>query len=138
METKSIISQISAIASSVCDGETDAIRAYIDLKRIANRLEAAFSAIDKEVLDECDKYDPRELSERGIQVRAGVGRWNYSECAEWIAIENQRKALEKELQGRAATTRDLVDPETGELLDKPYKTFSKRTVIISKKILENF
>lgn len=138
METKNIIKQILSSATAVAGGEQDALKAYIELKAIESAMDTAFDTIKDDVLSECDKYDPRELGERGISVRAGTGRWHYEECPEWTELEKQRKELEKELQGRASTTKELVDAETGELLAKPYRTFSARSVVVDKRTFATF
>ena len=138
METKKIISEILREASAVVDGEQDALRVYIAFKSIENALTCAFERISDEVLSECDRYAPRELAERGVTVRNGTSRWHYEDCPEWVFLDKQRKELEKELQGRAATTKELVDTETGEVLAKPYRTISKRAVVIDKRFLETF
>lgn len=138
METKRIINSILADASAVSDGEQDALRVYVAFKSIENALTCAFERISNDVLSECDRYEPRELAERGVTVRNGTSRWHYEDCPEWVLINNQKKALEEELKARAKVTEEIVDNETGEVLAKPYRTISARSVIVDKRFLESF
>lgn len=124
---------IRATLTSVKDGEIDPIRAYKDCKDIADIIKATMDEMFTAVLDECDKYDPRELAERGIQIRNGTKRWDYSVCHEWAIKAAELKELEEELKHRASLPQsELVDAETGELLEKPTYTVSKRSIVFVK------
>lgn len=138
METKTIVNEICRMASAVSGGETDPIRTYIAFKSISSALDMAFEAIQTEVLNECDRYNPRELAERGITVRNGTSRWHYEDCPEWVLLDRQKKALEEELKARAKVVEEIVDNETGEVLAKPYRTISARSVVVDKRFLESF
>ena len=124
---------IRADLTAVKDGKIDPIRAYKDCKDIADIIKATMDEMFSAVLDECDKYDPRELAERGIQIRNGSKRWDYSGCYEWAKLNAEIKELEEELKHRASLPQsDLVDAETGEILEKPTYTVTKRSIVFVK------
>jgi hypothetical protein len=137
MDAKEIVTSILADVATVTRGEKDALRVFIGLKRIEKTLKYAFEAIESEVFDECDKYDPRELKERGITVQNGKRIWNYKDSQEWLAKKAELIEIEEQLQARALLPQSqLIDGETGELLEKASYTLSKRSITVSKKILE--
>lgn len=133
METNEIINDLNATLQAVLDGETDPIRAYRDMKVIADTISADMDAMYSSVIDELDKYNPKELAERGIQVRAGTRKWDYSSCGEWVYLKEQMKALEEQLKTRCSLTqKELMDAETGEILDRPTYTVGKRAICFLK------
>lgn len=133
MDIAKILHSITEAVKAVKDGKTDPIREYRDCKTIADTVKAAMDEMFNTVLDECDKYDPRELAERGIQVRNGSKRWDYSQCSEWCIKSAELKELEEQLKARAALPQsELVDAETGELLEKPTYTLTKRSITFVK------
>ncbi len=133
MDIAKIMGDIRATLTAVKDGETDPINAYKDCKNIADLIKATMDEMFSAVLDECDKYDPRELAERGIQVRNGSKRWDFSNCYEWAKLKAEISELEEQLKHRASLPQsDLVDAETGEVLEKPTYTLTKRSITFVK------
>lgn len=133
MDIANVLTSINADVTAVKDGTTDPIRVYRKFKTLAKSLETAMDDIFSAALDECDKYDKRELAERGISVSNGSKRWDYSNCGEWVILNKKIKALEAELKARCSLSQsELVDAQTGEVLDRPTYTLTKRSISFAR------
>lgn len=115
-----IADRIREIATSVEDGEINALEGFIVLKAISTTVTDTMAKIKTEAVQEADKYGDKTFQAFGAQIekRSGGGVWSYKHLEGWNELNDQKKAVEDlhkqafKMIGQA----EVIDPNTGEII----------------------
>lgn len=115
------------IAQKVEDGEVNALKEYIELKRLSNSLSDALTVIQPLAIDEADKYKEKSFKAFGaiVEKKNAAGSWDYTGVAAWNAAKERLKWVEK-----MAQTGGAADSDSGEIIEKAVKIEGKSTIAI--------
>jgi hypothetical protein len=99
---KNIVDQIAAIAQSVDEGNSDALSAYVEFKRIEKVLEASMKQVFEEAITEANRYTEKTFSCNGAEVtkKSNPGRWDFKSCPRVESIASKLKEAQE--QAKAA------------------------------------
>lgn len=123
----------SKIIQKVKDGEVDPIPVYYSIVQKIKELETYKDAILPETLAECDRFDKRELAEKGITVNNGRRTWSYKHIQAWCKVKAELTEIEEAAKHAAETNGVVVDDSTGEIIEKATFTTSSRSITFTKK-----
>ena len=133
---------IDSIFEEIVDHGEDSIQYATAIKSMAD-IVAAFNKqkdIQDCVVRDVENYGEKELNLQGVkyQVRETGVKYNFAGCghSKWDELNQvikdtteQRKDIETTLKTIKASTPELVDAETGEMLRPPAKTSTTKVVI---------
>ena len=146
METQSKLMKMDAAydviqeaVNQVRSGNADALAAKVTFNLLKKQLDWAEkqirdAAIESATDNNLDK-EPYIIGDYKLSMRAGGGRWDFKNIPEWVALDEQRKALEERhkhayrdhMKGIAA-----VDAETGEIIPPAAYKGNAPAIVIQK------
>lgn len=118
------------IAQQVVDGHINALKAYVELKKVEKKLEHALAVVQPLAISEADKYTEKTVFAFGaiIEKRSTPSRWNYEDVKAWNQAKERLSYIEKIAQAGGG-----ADTESGEIIDKAHKVSGKSMIAISFK-----
>ena len=119
------------IANKVIEGEIDALKAYIELKRIDKELKSALAKIQDLALSEAEKYESKTFDafNAEINVRNAAGRWDFKHLDWWIVFQAEQGSA-KQAYELSLKSKTMIDPD-GEIV-QPAKYMPGKTTIAIK------
>lgn len=119
--------EIMQLVNQVLNGETDALKAYIELKRIEKELEFAINQVQPLAISEADKYPGKSFEMFGafIEKKNAPARWDYS----MVTAYQQQKAKLDYIQ-KIAQAGGGYDSETSEEIAAAAKVEGKSTITV--------
>jgi hypothetical protein len=116
--------------NQILDGNSDPIKVAIQIKKVQAVLDQVTAGIKDYVLIEAEKYGKTtEIEGVKIEISELGVRYDYSVCGDsvWSSLDNELKLLTEKKKERekflvAIPDTGTVDPETGELINKPLRS----------------
>lgn len=117
----------SEIAENVENGEVNALKEFISLKRQGNDLAEALKIIQPLAIDEAEKYPQKSFKAFGaiVEKKNAAGTWDYSVVSAWNAAKERLEWVQKMAQAGGS-----ADAESGEIIEKAIKIEGKSTIAI--------
>lgn len=101
---------------AVLDGNSSALKTYIEFKKIESDLKEAFEAIREEAVAEAKKHGKSFIQDGAkIEVRNSSGKWTYNHVPEWRDLDSKIGNLQEQLKHAYKAQATLVNEETGEI-----------------------
>jgi hypothetical protein len=119
----------------VMNGEMSAIDAYIQLYEAKKEIERQLEDIKDLALLERDKYGKEEIVRNGYKVEVARGRaiWDYKNVSIWSALKSRMTDVEKMAQTVAMKAVEIVDTETGEVIEPAKVSYAKDSIRLTYK-----
>lgn len=136
MNTEKLIDEITALVTEVEEGNTDALRAYIELKKLGKVVESAIKQISDSALKEAKNYSQKTFDAFGaeIQVKDGAARYSYKHIDIWNELELRKKQIETAAKNRALNpSLAIADQESGEEIPPALVTYDKESIAVTIK-----
>jgi len=116
--------------NQILEGNSDPIKVAIQIKKVQAVLDQVTAGIKDYVLTEAEKYGKTtEIEGVKIEISELGVRYDYSVCGDsvWSQLDSELKALTEKKKERekflcAIPDTGTVDPETGELINKPLRS----------------
>lgn len=129
--------ELNKLAQSVIDGEQDALKVYIELKRIETKLKEVMPLVEPLAFESASRWSEKTFVVEGaeIQKKNAPGKWDYSNITQYSkAKENLKNVEELAKQAFAAKKHgSVIVDENGEVVEPPQYTEGKS--IISVRLL---
>ncbi len=115
------------LAGRVKEGDMNALKIYVRLKRDADELSKAMAIVQPLAIDEAEKYKEKSFKAYGavIEKKNAAGSWDYSMVSAWNAAKERLKWVEKMAQAGGS-----ADADSGEIIEKAVKIEGKSTIAI--------
>lgn len=128
-----IFTLLSRFAEAVDNGQTNPLKAYVEIKRLQQMIDDIKDSISDAAIAERMKYGKEEVVIDGFKVEQVPGRknWKYDHSHAWQAVNERKKTLESLMQ-KAYMGTSIVDGETGEEIEPATLTFSKETLRLTE------
>jgi hypothetical protein len=128
-----MIEKLIAIAEDAKEGNTNALKAYVELKGILEAVNGCIKDIKDLAMDEASKYGKGEHKEYGVtfQVKNGAGRWSYKGCL-WNEDVKKLQEQAKAAYKQSINNLQLVDDQ-GEIVTPATFTAGGEVLTISFK-----
>lgn len=119
----------------VMNGEMSAIDAYIDLYEQKKALEAQMADIKELAVLERERYGKEAIRRNGYEVEIARGRalWKYDNVSAWASLKSRMKDVEKMAQAVATKGVEIVDTESGEIIEPASVSYSADTLRLTYK-----
>jgi len=132
-----MIQHILRISTAAIQGETDPLKAYIELKKIDVALQESIKALKELAIDESDKYPEKSFEMDGVIVSKSraAGRWDYSEIEQWRKGKKELESIEslaKEAYKATEKGRNVIDGDGVVVQPAGYKE-GANIIVIKKK-----
>jgi hypothetical protein len=125
-----IIETIRSMAGQVIDGETSALKTYIEFKALEKELKAAIDTVQKNAIDEAGNYGKSfKLHGASIEVRNAASRWEFKNVHQVVEAQKTLKQFE-ELAKQAASGAEVYDKD-GVRIEPAVKIEGKTTIAVS-------
>jgi len=121
------MSDLKELVQNIKEGLTEALPAYIDLKKSLDELQEALSEIQPLAISEAQNYPEKSFKLNGaiVEKRSTPAQWDYSQCEAYIHAKNRLSYIQKIAQAGGG-----ADTETGEVIDKAVKIEGKESIAI--------
>lgn len=121
------------IASKVVNGEVDALKTYIELKRADKELKSALATVQGLAIDEAEKYSEKTFDAFGAEVglKNSAGRWNFKDLDWWDEFQDKQDTA-KQSYHLNKKKKQLIDDE-GVVVQPAEYTEGKLTIAIKLK-----
>lgn len=95
---KHIVDEIAAMLMAVEDGNENALKAYVELKRLEKVVEESLKQVFDEAMTEAYKYSEKTFSYGGAEItkKANPGRWDYKSCPRVEDVSSQLKEAQEQ------------------------------------------
>lgn len=105
------------------------LEVMIKLKAFKNIVDSAIKQVEEDSITEADKYGKGEhkIMNVGFQVKDGSRRYDFTNDSTYNDLKQQLKDREAFLKG---ITKEMVDPETGELIQPPVINYTKESITV--------
>jgi hypothetical protein len=135
MKSDQIIDELSALVTEVEEGNTDALKAYIELKKINKVLEAASKQIGENAMKEAKTYGEKSFQAFGaeVQVKEGAARFSFKHIPQWNEFEKKKKTIEDAAKNRYKNNSLIIADENGEEIPMAECTYDKESIAITIK-----
>jgi hypothetical protein len=119
----------------VMNGEMSAIDAYIELYQAKKEIERQLDDIKDLALLEREKYGKEDIVRNGFKVEVARGRtmWDYKSVSIWSALKSRMTDVEKMAQTVAMKAVEIVDTETGEVIEPAKVSYAKDSIRLTYK-----
>lgn len=119
----------------VMNGEMSAIDAYIELYEAKKQIEEQLSEIKELALLERERYGKEAIRRKGYEIEIARGRamWDYKEVSIWASLKARMKDVEKMAQQVAAKNVEIIDTETGEVIEPATCKYTADTLRLTYK-----
>jgi hypothetical protein len=114
----------------VINGEISALQAYTELYQAKKEIDEQLNGIKDLAVQERDRYGKENPVINGFQVEKMPGRkiWDYSGVSMWSATKDRLKDIEKHAQAVALKGVEVIDNETGEVIEPAKLTYASDTI----------
>ena len=120
---------VSKVVTAVNEGNVNPLELDVQIKRIEEVCKAIRKQTKEQVIDEANKYD-KSFTYAGATITVTErATYDFSNDPECVKLENDLKARKEMLKGLKM---QLVDPDTGEVLNPP---LVKKSDVLTIKIL---
>jgi hypothetical protein len=119
----------------IMNGEMSAIDAYIELYEAKKAIEQQIDEIKPLAILEREKYGKEDIMRRGFKVEIASGRamWDYKGVSLWKSLKSRMADVEKMAQTVAMKAVEIVDTETGEVIEPAKVTYTADTLRLTYK-----
>lgn len=126
------------IADRVINGEADALKSWIELKKLEKELKEAMDIIKDDAVSEAEKYGGKSFEAFGakVEVKNGPGQWKFDKIPEHAEAKEKLKIIEtmaKEAFNLQKKNAVMYDTVTGEAITPAEYTEGKTLISISLK-----
>ena len=96
------------IVQEVKDGNVDALKAFVELKRKEKEVKAALSEIKDLALEEAAKYGAKTFDAFGVvvEMRSGGGRWDYKHLDWWPEFQTKQEEAKQAFKASSTMIQD--------------------------------
>jgi hypothetical protein len=124
---------VEKLVQLVLSGELNPLEVYVTIKKVEEALKQAKKELLELAVDEAAKYGTGSYSvyNADITLKNSAGRWDFTKIPGVISKELELKALKD--KHKAALKHDIVDTETGELVQAPIFNPGRETISIKLK-----
>ena len=133
-----MIQELTNLAQSVIDGEQDALKVYIELKRIETKLKEVMPLVEPLAYEAASHWSEKTFVVMGaeIQKKNAAGKWDYSNIPQYAKAKEQVKSIEELAKQAYASKKhgSVIVDANGEVVEPPLYTEGKS--IISVKLLD--
>lgn len=135
MNSERIIDELTALVTEVEEGNTDPLKAYIDLKRIEKVLASSIKQIGESAVKEAKLEGAKQFDKFGatIQVKDGAARYSYKHIPQWEAIEKNKKEIETAAKNRALNPSLIIADADGVEIPPAMVTYDKESIAVTIK-----
>ena len=133
MNTEKIIDEIVALVTLVEEGNKDALKGFIALKRVGKILEDATNQIKEAAVTEAKKHGAKQFDFDGvtIQVKEGTARYSFKHIPQWSRRQEELKKLEEAAKNRYKNPSILMADEDGEEILPAQCTYDKESIAVT-------
>lgn len=127
------VREIMELTHYAVSGETDPLKAYIELKKIGKNLSVALETLQPLALEEAHKYGKSfEFHGAKVECKSAAGKWDFTEIPEWVKINNLKKEIEDKAKQafKLSEKGDLLIDEGGVIYKNPKYTPGKSIISI--------
>jgi len=130
-----IVEKITHLVEGVEGGNLNALKVYVELKKVEDVLTASLKQLKDTALDEAQKYGAKQFEEYGcvIQVKNAAGKWDFSKVTTWNNLKNDIKRVEDMAKQAYKNNAPLINGDTGEYVEIPTYTEGGTTLAITIK-----
>jgi hypothetical protein len=116
-------------------GEISAIDAYIELYEQKKHIEQQLADIKELAVLERERYGKEAITRRGYEVEIARGRalWKYDHVSAWASLKSRMKDIEKMSQAVATKGVEIVDTDSGEIIEPAKVSYSADTLRLTYK-----
>ena len=124
---------VEALKQKVLAGSLNPLEVYVTIKKVEEALKQAKKELLDLAVDEAAKYGTGSYScyDADVTLKNAAGRWDFTEIPGIISKELELKALKD--KHKAALKHEIVDTETGELVQAPIFKPGRETISIKLK-----
>lgn len=124
---------VEALKQKVLAGSLNPLEVYVTIKKVEEALKQAKKELLGLAVDEAAKYGTGSYScyDADVTLKNAAGRWDFTEIPGIISKELELKALKD--KHKAALKHEIVDTETGELVQAPIFKPGRETISIKLK-----
>ena len=114
------------LTHEVEEGDRSAIEAWVEMKRMADLIKTAMSAIEDAAINERELVGADECHVDGLNIELVQGRkiYSYKHIDRWKELEVHRKQVEQAAKTAADTGNMVVDPY-GQEIEPAVLSFGK-------------
>lgn len=118
----------------VINGEISAIDAYIELYEAKRLIDEQLEEVKSLAIMERERYGKESPVRNGYMVELVPGRkqWNYKGVSAWNTVKARLTEIEKMAQ-MASNGAEVIDKESGEVIEPAELTFTKDTLRLTYK-----
>lgn len=119
----------------IMSGEVSAIDAYIQLYTAKKEIERQIDEVKELAILERERYGKEQIIRNGFEVELARGRaiWKYDNVSSWKALKDKMKDIEKLAQQVATKNVEIVDAETGEVIEPATVSYTADTLRLTYK-----
>lgn len=110
----------SEIHNDCMEGIIKASKAYVLLRNHQTELDKYIKEVESLLVDEITHLDDKEsLISLGYKIRHMKGRatFDFKSSSKWIELNNERKRVESLIKVATKENSEIVDKETGEIIE---------------------
>jgi hypothetical protein len=124
--------KIAHITQQVEEGWLNPLEALIELRRIADIVEAAIDYVKPLAVDRATDWKEKTFLYKGVEIRKmdGTRRWSYPDFEPYMIAKTQVKRLEGLMQQVTESGRELCDIVTGEIVPPAKVTYTAPTLAL--------
>lgn len=101
---------------AVLDGNSSALKTYIEFKKIEAELKEAMEAVKEEAVAEAKKHGKSFIEDGAkIEIRNSSGKWSYNHIPEWRDLDSKMENLQEQLKHAYKANATLINESTGEI-----------------------
>jgi hypothetical protein len=129
-----IYATLSSFSEAIESGQTNPLRAFVELKNLADMIASMQDAVKESAINERIKYGKEEVVIDGFKIEQVPGRklWKYDHSSAWQQVNERRKTLETLMQ-KAHNGASIVDGDTGEVVEPATLTYTAETLRLTRK-----
>lgn len=139
LNKESITTKANELVKQVEEGYVNPLNAYIKVKYMEELAKTTTKKLKDLAIDEAYKYtESRQgisLYGADVKVRNGAGRWKFDHIPEWVALNEQIKALEEKYKTAYKMDKagDIFLTAEGEIVPKAHYTEYAETISVRLK-----
>jgi len=121
------------LIESVREGESDALKAYVELKNFEKLFKEVISECNKLAVEEAEKYGAKNFKAFGAEItlKNNAGRWDFKGIKEWELSKASLKEIEDKFKlAYKAMEKGLGTHEEGVVTELPKYTSGATNVTI--------
>lgn len=117
----------------VLNGDYNALKLYGELADLEKAIKKAKAEILEDAIIEFEKHGEKSVSANGFEIsKSQSGRYDYSDNADWNKLQSNIKELEKKMQAAYKGGGEILDNDTGEIIEPATYKASKEGLKFKK------